>query len=343
MARHRHRRKRQSGKHKKLKKALIIIGSILLFFIIVIDAGIIYFLGSMTRVKINKDNLDVVEPSPDTFPDLDLDSLGDNIVNIALFGVDTRDSSAAFGDQGRSDSIIILSVNKTDNTLKMISVLRDSKVPIDGYDPQKINAAYKYGRAPLAIRTLNKNFKINISDYVTVDFGQLEKVIDLLGGVEVQLTGEEAEKVNQIASEAMGYNGWDAQEGVNILNGAQAVSFSRIRSIDSDYYRAGRQRAVMEAIFKKMRTKSVREYPSLIRDMLSCVETSMSYTQILSLATSINIRTAQTSSYTMPDPDYEENLFGGIDDTGSWVWIYDLDKAAKRIHTIIYGGNEQQK
>lgn len=339
MAHHRHGRRsknsyeynRKYGK-KKIPKAVIVIGIVVVLLIAVAVAGIFYLKGGMKKVKINKSNLGVVEVPPE-------ESKKHNITNIAIFGVDTRDSSAAFGDQGRSDSIMVLSVDTTDNSIKIISVLRDSKVPIEGYDPQKINAAYKYGRAPLAIKTLNQNFKLDIEDYVSVDFGMMQRVIDSLGGVDVTLTAEEAGIVNSLADSVFGYTGHDAVEGKNTLNGAQAVSFSRIRSIDSDYERSGRQREVLKGLFAKMRTKSVTQYPALIRTFMDCVETSLSFGDILSLATGVNIVSANLSTYTMPD-DEETDLWGGIDETGSWVWIYDLDKAALRIHNIIYGGIE---
>ena len=341
MSHHRHRKRsknsyeynRKYSKKKKWPKVLIIVGSIILFLAILGFFGIHYIKGGLKTVKINKDNLGIVEiPKEETKKQ--------DIVNIAVFGVDTRDSSAAFGDQGRSDSIIILSINKTENTIKLISVLRDSKVPIEGYEPQKINAAYKYGLAPLAIKTLNQNFKLNIKDYVSVDFGMMANVIDLLGGVDITLNEEEASRVNGIADQVMGYKGYDAVAGSNTLNGAQAVSFSRIRSIDSDVERSGRQREVLKSLFNKLRTKKVSEYPTLIRNFMDCVETSLSFGDILSLATGVNMANAKVTTYTMPDYNYEENLFGGIDETGSWVWIYDLDQAADRIRNIIYGGTE---
>ena len=338
MAQHRHSKNSKSHSNKNKKKkapvALIVIGCLLVLFLILAVLGLHYLKGGLKTVKINKDNLGIVE-----IPEEELAVKKHNIVNIAVFGVDTRDESASVGDQGRSDSIIILSVDKTDNSIKIISVLRDSKVPIEGYEPQKINAAYKYGRAPLAIKTLNQNFKLNIEDYVSVDFGMMEQVIDLLGGVDVTLTQEEADLVNQYSDAVMGYKGYDAVEGNNTLNGAQAVSFSRIRQIDSDYSRAGRQRIVLKALFAKLRTKPVSEYPKLIRDFMGCVETSLSYSDILSLATGVNLINATVSTYSMPDGS-EPELFSGIDETGSWVWIYDLDQAAVRIHQIIYGGLE---
>ena len=338
MAQHKHGNGSKNSSHKKEKKkvpvALIVIGGLLVLLIIMAFLCLQYLKGGLKTVKINKDNLGIVE-----IPAEEITVRNHEIVNIAVFGVDTRDESASIGDQNRSDSIMILSVDKTDNSIKIISVLRDSKVPIDGYDPQKINAAYKYGRAPLAIKTLNQNFKLNIEDYVAVDFGMMEQVVDFLGGVDITLNQAEADLVNQYSDQVMGYKGYDAVAGTNTLNGAQAVSFSRIREIDSDYERSGRQRTVLKALFAKLRTRPVTQYPKLIRDFMGCVETSFSYGEMLSLATSVNMINAKVSTYSMPDGG-EAGLWSGIDETGSWVWIYDLDAAANRIHTIIYGSAE---
>ena len=336
MAQHKHGNGSKSSSHKKEKKkipvALIVIGGLLVLLIIVAFLGLQYLKGGLKTVKINKNNLGIVETD-------DMTAGKHDIVNVAVFGVDTRNESASIGDQNRSDSIMILSVDKTDNSIKIISVLRDSKVPIDGYEPQKINAAYKYGRAPLAIKTLNQNFKLNIEDYVSVDFGMMEKAINILGGVDITLNQAEADLVNLYSDEIMGYKGYDAVAGMNTLNGAQAVSFSRIREIDSDYERAGRQREVLKALFAKLRSEPVTKYPSLIRNFMNCVETSFSYGELLSLATSVNLINAKVSTYSMPDGG-EAGLWSGIDETGSWVWIYDLDAASERIHSIIYGGTD---
>ena len=126
---------RKYGKKKKWLKALIIIGIILALLIGLSFFGIHYLKGGLKRVNINKENLGIVEISSEE------NAKKHNITNIAVFGFDSRDITASYGDQGRSDSIIILSVDKTGNSIKLISVLRYSMVPIEGNDPHKINAA----------------------------------------------------------------------------------------------------------------------------------------------------------------------------------------------------------
>lgn len=325
-------KKRKRSKKKKWPIVLLIIAALILVIAIGVFVFFRYMTGGLKTVKLDKNDLGIVTVDPSGSGNSDSEKNSGKIINLAMFGVDTRDESVG----GRSDSIIILSLNTEDNSAKMISVLRDTKVPIDGYEPQKINAAYMYGGPTLAIRTLNQNFKLDIENFITVDFSTLKDIIDILGGVEIYLEPEEVDYVNEYADTAMDYDGYDAVEGWNTLNGAQAVSYSRIRTIDSDYYRAGRQQLVLGAVLAKLREKPASQYPSLLKNLLECVETSYSFTDLLGILNSMDLKDAKLSTYTMPDPDYEPDLFGGLDETGSWVWIYDLDLAAERIHEIIY-------
>lgn len=321
-------------RRKKWPIVLILVIDGILLLALVFALIVNYYTKGMKHTTINTDDLGIVEV--ETRVDEEGRVIENHVVNIAFFGVDTRDSSASFGDQNRSDSIMVISVDPDNNAVKMTSILRDSKVPIEGHDPQKINAAYKYGGPTLAIKTLNQNYKLDIASYVTVDFGELASVVDIIGGVDVELTADEAALVNDYAAGVMHYDGRDAVEGWNTLNGAQAVSFSRIRKIDSDYYRAGRQQIVLTAIFNKVKDTPTSQYPTLIKQLLECVETSLSYTEILTLAMSVNLSSAKLVRNTIPDAEFDDPLWGGIDDTGSWVWVYDLDAAADRIHKIIY-------
>jgi len=326
---------KENKKRRKWPIVLIFVVDAILILILVAFLIFKHYTAGLKQVDLDREDLGIVEV--ETIVDEQGNVVENHVVNIAMFGIDTRDESASFGDKGRSDSIIVLSIDPDHDALKLTSILRDTKAPIEGHDPQKINAAYKYGQAPLAIKTLNQVFKLDIADYVTVDFGELQTVIDIMGGVDIELTADEAALVNDYAAGVMKYNGYDAYEGWNTLNGAQAVSYSRIRKIDSDYYRAGRQQVVLTALFNKIKGTPKTQYPELIRQLLACVETSLSYADIIDLVNKFDLQKTELVKNTIPDAQYEENLWGGIDETGSWVWIYDLDAAADRLHSIIYG------
>lgn len=305
--------------------------------VILIVVGLLVAFHIITRgfknTELNKDDLGIVETTTTKE-----NEKVTKITNIAFFGIDTRDWLDEIGDQYRSDSIIVVSINPLNNTIKMTSILRDSKVPMEGYEPCKINSAYQKGGPTLAINTLNKNFKLDIEDYVTVDFGELATAIDIVGGVDIELTYNEAEMVNFYSMDEMHYYDSFAYEGWNHLCGAQAVSYARIRKLDTDVFRASRQQTVLTALFENIKATPKSDYPALITQLLGCVETSLTYADIISLVSSIDVSSAELIKNTVPDLNYQPNVWGGYDESiDAWVWIYDLDYAAYRVHTIIYG------
>lgn len=250
------------------------------------------------------------------------------IVNIALFGVDSRNND----DEGRSDAIIILSVDQKHNKLKMTSILRDSRLKIEGHNYNKAAHAYAYGGPTLAIKMLNQNFKLDIKEYVTVNFGQLEDIINAIGGVDLTITEAERNAANVIL-ESMGKNSDKiASSGKLHLNGAQAMAYSRIRKIDSDSVRASRQQKVLMGLMDECKGMSMTQYPEFIRKLLPMVETSLSYGDIFDLAP---IMTKSPQVVQNAIPGEADKAIGGMYD-GAWYWRYDTDAAAKRLHTFIY-------
>ena len=303
------------------------------FFIITACICFIVFLGSFFAFRYVLGGLSIRQID-DSAENLGLDadtaqkSKDSDITNIALFGIDTRDPD---GTSGRSDSIIILSVDQKNNVVKMTSILRDSKVPIDGHGEEKITHAYMYGGPELAIKTINENFHLDIKDYVTVNFSQLADVIDVLGGIDIEITEEERQQIN-ISANAEGLSAPEVTEsGMVHLNGAQATAYARIRHIDSDIVRADRQKKVLECMLSKVQSMSVFEYPSLLSTILPMVETSLGYTEIFAFSPMLlgDITIEETSV-----PNSEDNAVGG---GNPWVWEYDLEKASERMHEFIYG------
>ncbi|MCF0229408.1 MAG: LCP family protein, partial [Parasporobacterium sp.] len=245
------------------------------------------------------------------------------IKNIAFFGMSVSEVGGI--DTDRSDMIIIVSVDIDRNRVALTSVLRDSKVPIEGHSPQKINAAYKYGGAPLAIKTLNQNFHLDIADYVTVNFENLIEIVDYMGGVDIELTAAEASQVPGTV------------DGMNHLDGKKTLAYVSIRKIDSDFYRASRQQTVLMELLKKIKDKAKTEYPEIIRKFMNCMETSLTYGEILDIVTSLDVPNIKVDQITVPDKNFETNLKGGLDETGSWVYTFDIEEVADRIHRNIYG------
>lgn len=208
------------------------------------------------------------------------------IVNIALFGIDSRDTSG----KGRSDSMIIASIDFNRNKIKLSSLMRDMYVPIEGYHNTKLNHSYAYGGPQLAIKTINQNLGTNIRDYVTVDFFSFEKIIDVIGGVKINVEQNEIKTLNSLIDEVAKIKKEKPihvkEAGEQILNGQQAVAYSRIRKIgNGDFERAERQRRVLSAIIEKGKEelKDVTTLPKLISEILPLVHTSMDFKTILNL------------------------------------------------------------
>ena len=192
----------------------------------------------------------------------------DGYRNIALFGVDSRDNSF---DNARSDAIIIVSINEKTNDVKLTSVYRDTYVDIDGHGLDKITHAYAYGGPELAISTLNKNLDLNITEFVTVNFETVQTVVDALGGIELTITDAEAGQIGFSSG------------GTYTLDGEEALAYSRIRKIDSDYQRTERIRTVLDAVFEKVKTMEISEILNLVDVVLPLISTNISSNQIIAM------------------------------------------------------------
>lgn len=230
-------------------------------------------------------SLFAVEPEES---DLSLtDGLPGNRANILLLGLDAEHEHSR-----RSDAILIASVGY--GSLKLTSVLRDSVMDIPGRGPGKVNASYAYGGPELVMKTLNENLGLNLMHYVAVDYRTLINVVDALGGVDLSITEAEMNRINQTIEEnrerltAFGYTAPAlAQSGEDThLNGAQALTYARIRKLDSDFGRTGRQRKLLTAMLAKLRAglwNPVR-LARLVRAFTATADTNMSLIQLLSLA-----------------------------------------------------------
>ncbi len=266
------------------------------------------------------------------------------VINVALFGLDSRSKVTENRKKplsGLADTVIILSVDLENNTVKMVSVLRDSWVDVDG-TMRKLNTAYARGGAPLAIKTLNYNFGLNITDYVSVSLHQLWRVIDLVceaegSKIQIRITEAERKQLNYLAnSEGFGVNKLD-KSGLVELDGGQAMTYARIRKIDGDGVRALRQQKILNCLFEKAKAIPLPKYPALLKNVMKNVETSLSYDEIFKFAPLIAGGSLSLNSQTIPGDDIpaEGKIFS--DTRGAWVWKYDLQKAKKYIHEYLYG------
>lgn len=197
-------------------------------------------------------------------------------VNMALFAVDRRQD----GDKANSDVIMIISIDQQTGKVKLSSIMRDTYVNIDGHGMDKINAAFALGGPQLAIKTINKNFEMDIKDYVNVDFYTAAKIVDALGGVDINVKQPELSYLNNYLDEIAIYEKIPAvhlnNPGLQKLTGRQAVAYTRIRGVgNGDYERTERQRSVLVALFSKMKSSGQEMLPVLASQVLPNLETSM--------------------------------------------------------------------
>lgn len=203
----------------------------------------------------------------------------DKVLNILLIGSDTRDQR----ERGRSDSMILISFNKKTKKIIATSFLRDIYLKIPGKRNNRVNSAYSLGGADLLMDTIEKNFKIRIDRYVSVDFQAFIEIVDKVGGVTIDVSKNEIKEINAITGDDM-----IISSGAQLLNGRQALGYSRIRSVGfNDFDRTARQRKVLEQLFHKLKGLNLIQINDLLNKMLPQVTTNFSegeiFYQILSL------------------------------------------------------------
>ena len=316
----------------KGKKITIWILAIVLVVILGAVGGV-YLYGNhlfnkLERVEIDKDDIGITEEVEEK-----LSQYSNSIINIALFGVDAVD-----GDVGRSDSIMIATIDTVHKKLKLTSIMRDSYVAIDGHGNDKLNHAYAFGGPQLAIKTLNENFDLNIEDFASVNFETLPKIIDELGGIELEIDEDELEYVNGYTAHLNSINGTSEpaleSAGLQHVSGTQALAYCRIRyTSGGDYKRTERHREVLTEIFKKIETMPVTSYPSLLLEILPMVNTSLTYNEILDLGTEVlKIGDSSMELERFPRDEYcEGKMIDGI-----YYLTFDKEVTVEQLHNYIF-------
>ena len=279
--------KKAKDKQKTPGKGFLIAIVVLLVLVILFCAVLIFINGYLNKINRVDENIEVIEPENQDFEvDKEIDpTLGvtdaddvqwhntenlkdEDLINIMLVGQDSRGNT-----RERSDSMILVSINPRTGEVAMVSFLRDLYVQIPGYYDNRMNAAYAFGGFPLLYEVMQVNFGITCDGGIEVNFEGFKDIVDVIGGVDVELTYRESEVVGTYV------------EGVNHLNGEQALTYARIRKLDSDFGRTNRQRTVLQAILNKVRHLSVTELFNLVNTCLEFVTTDMTNSQILDIAT----------------------------------------------------------
>lgn len=202
-----------------------------------------------------------------------------DLINIMLVGQDRRPGQT---HRSLSDTMILCSFNTKNKTITMTSFMRDLYVTIPGYSPNKMNHAYAWGGMKTLRSTMLENFGIKVDAFVEVDFAGFTTVVDALGGIDIYLTAEEAHYMNTTPLDGVNWEKWDVVEGINHLNGNQALYYSRIRHVGNhDFGRTERQRKVLSTILAECKNLSFYELDSLLTKLLPHVATDMSNATIV--------------------------------------------------------------
>ena len=198
--------------------------------------------------------------------------MGSGIVNILLIGQDRREGDP----RSRSDSMILCTIQKETGKLTLTSFLRDLYVRIPGYRSNRINAAYAAGGMPLLRETFRENFGIQLDGCIEVDFLQFSRLIDLVGGVEIELRQDEAETINISCAGSL-------QSGHQRLSGEQALAYARIRNLDadSDFSRTNRQRKILAALLNSARDLSIPDALTLMGELIPMISTDIKEARLL--------------------------------------------------------------
>ncbi len=292
----------RNAKKKKTKRTIFVVEIVVLLLIL-----IIFFFWSKFG-KVNWDNINMSELENTNLDEETKEVLG-QYTTLALFGVDNRSNGNL--DSGNSDTIILVSINNDTKEVKMVSVQRDTYLQVEEDKYRKCNYAYNHGGVETAIEMLNKNLDLNISGYVSVDFYAVAKVVDDLGGLDLEVTQKMIDTVNKETGQnaLAGYIAevenvlkyypdkeeyWDRNDcyfdkpGVYHMNGAQVVGYCRNRyAVDNDYGRAENQRKVIKLIVEKAKKANLKQLNDICNDVFPEISTSLSLGQCIGMATAV--------------------------------------------------------
>jgi len=258
-------------KRRRRKWKVLLFFELLILVLLILLAYVFVKLDSIPRRALNRDALEQVQREGD-------------FTNIALFGTDAADEVDGMrvereGD-GRSDSIMIASINHQTGEVKVTSVFRDTLMQQPDGTYSKANAAYAFGGPQQAVAMLNRNLDLDIELYITVNFQSLAAIVNVLGGVEIDIQADEIEQTNLYTGVEHGYI--ITEPGPQMLSGVQAVGYSRVRYTEGgDFRRAQRQRMVLQQIVSRTRTAGPVKWLRLVDEALPYVETNLSTPEML--------------------------------------------------------------
>ncbi len=363
--------------HKKKRRKRLIIAIVIILAVVAIAAAGLYFSGYIDKMLgtiggVGEKSLGVLEnlesedsvthgdifyePSAaesysietwvDGWSNLDGQPMYNNkILNILLLGCDDPEGDEL--ERSRSDCMVIISIDTINKKIKMTSVWRDTYTKIEipqtdyqqgGTSHEKLNASCFYGGPDLTEQTIEDMYKIRIDGWVQTTFSNFKKLIDAMGGIEVEVTEKENEYLVRTAPVS-----WHGTSGKSVtLDGASALVYSRIRHLDGDQQRTERQRKVLSAMIDKAGNMSSTELFKAIKAYLPYIKTNLSNDDIIGLGEKALFggwKDFEITQMTAPKEEDTESYWGGTYN-GAWVWLVDVPKTAQEVQEFIYGGTE---
>ena len=263
----------------------------------------------------------------------------DFVTNILLLGEENIDS---YGARGRTDLIMIATLNEKDKSIKLTSIMRDTFIQIPGYKDNKINSAYALGGIDLLYEAIELNFDIKVDGYMLVGFDDFERIIDLLGGIDITLTNTEANWLNN-SNYVTELSNRNLVGGVNHMNGDQALGYCRIRQVGTgekeydDFGRTSRHRTMINAIFLKYKEKNLIDLMLIVNKLLPMVTTDITSDELTTyLQKAYNIGLTEIKSFRVPaSGTYRSTYVREMS-----VLIPNLSDNVKLLHEFIFGINE---
>lgn len=323
----------EKRRKKTRRRAVLLIAEILILLILSVILFVVIKLSKIEQKKLNMDNVSINEDLSD-----ETQKTMAGYKTIALFGLDNRENGSL--SKGRSDVIMLATISNKTKEIRLVSVYRDSYLDTGGGTFQKCNAAYSKGGPEQAISMLNTNLDLAITDYVTVDFNAIVECVDLLGGIEMTITDDEAVLMQGYIREINEITGHNSvcppSGGTMVLDGVQACAYARIRyGGGDDYRRTERQRAVLGAMMAKAQKSDLITLNRLINQAFSDIQTSFSSTDIIALAAKVfRYEIGETAGFPF------EKTAKTYDKVGSVVIPCDLSSNVTQLHAFLYGESD---
>lgn len=323
----RRRKQRRKVRRKRTGRRAVLVMLSLVVLIVACVGG--YGVWMLSRINREEVDTQQYEEQPSDAPAWTVAN-EDGIMNILLIGADRNKD----GSNGRSDIMMLASIDQKNKSLRLVSFMRDLYLDIPSVGYERLNATFAYGGAALTMQTIENYFRVNIDHYIQTDFQNFELIIEKMGGVDVELSEAEAAYMNK-------EKGWDLEAGVQHLNAEEALYFSRIRDLDSDFGRTGRQRQMILCMLDTFKKMNLIDMAGVVADYLPYVTTDLSNSDLIGLASLV----PDYSNYTVetmyvPYKGTYENIEVDLHGSkGNQVLKPDVEANAALLRKFLYGND----